>query len=86
MEVWMGRLWIKAAECKYKENDSILKEQFISGMNGDAITAETTKEFMVLKDTTAVSSAQVLSLAQMVKVQRVWKTVLDNLRDMKYFD
>ena len=27
-------------ECKYKENDRRLKEQFINGMNDEAITAE----------------------------------------------
>ena len=46
---WMGRLYIKAADCKYKENDRRLNNKFISCPNNEAITVETIKELTVLK-------------------------------------
>ena len=51
MEEWMGRLQVKAADCKYKENDRKLKEQFTSGINNEAIIAKIIKECNVLRDT-----------------------------------
>ena len=37
-----------------------LKDQFLEGMNDEAITAKLIKELMVLKDTSEASSEQVL--------------------------
>ena len=48
---WMARLWIKEEECKHKENVRRLKEQFISGMNNETITAKKIKELMAWTDT-----------------------------------
>ena len=43
-EEWVGRLKIKATECKYKENDRRLKEQFINSISNEVITAEIIKD------------------------------------------
>ena len=41
---WMGRLRIMMTYCKYKENDTRTKEQFINGINDKVMTAEILKE------------------------------------------
>ena len=46
----MGRLQVKTEDCKGKEKDRRLKEQFTNGMNDEAITADVIKELTVLKD------------------------------------
>ena len=40
MEDWIGRLRTAVAECKYKEVDRQLKEQFIHGLNDDEMLVE----------------------------------------------
>ena len=55
-------------------------------MNNDAITAEIIEELTTLKDTSEVSSEQVLVWAQRVIAQGIKKKVLDSTRDMKDFD
>ena len=52
----MGRLQVKAVECICKKYDRTLKEQFINGMNNEAITVTIINELMVMKDTSEVSS------------------------------
>ena len=76
----MGRLQVKAADCKYKENEGRLKEQFINGLNDKAITVKITKKLMVPKDTSKVTSDQVLVWGQRVKAQRSQKALLENIR------
>ena len=66
----MGRLQVKAKECKHKEYGRRLKEQFMNGMNNEATTAKITKELAALKDTTEVSSEEVLVWDQRVETQR----------------
>ena len=55
-------------------------------MNDESITAEIIKEMMVLKDTSEVSSEQVLAWAKRVEAQRSQNAVLENTRDVKEFD
>ena len=45
----MGHLRIKANECKYKERDRRLKEQFINGINDDDMMTEIISELSVFK-------------------------------------
>ena len=40
MQEWMGRLQIRPAECKCRENGRRLKEQFIIDMTSEVITAK----------------------------------------------
>ena len=37
-EEWMDCLRINASECRYKERDKRLQEQFINGINDDDMT------------------------------------------------
>ena len=39
-EEWMGRFWLLAIECHYKELDGQLKEQFIHGLNDTDMLGE----------------------------------------------
>ena len=48
---WMGRLRMMAGECKYKELDRYLKEQFICGLNGDGMMVEIIWELTSMVDT-----------------------------------
>ena len=74
----MGRLGIKVANCKDKENDRRLKEQLINGMNDETITAKIIKELIVLKDASEVRSEQVLVFAE-----RAQKAALENIERQK---
>ena len=42
----MGRLWLLAIECNYKEIDSQLKEQLIHGFNDTEMLGEIIKELI----------------------------------------
>ena len=44
-EEWMGRLWVAAAECNYRE----LKEQFIHGLNDKSMLHEVIRELKAKK-------------------------------------
>ena len=50
-----------AAECKYKELDRHLKEQFINGLNDDGMDMEIISEHTSVVDTMSVTSEQVLA-------------------------
>ena len=69
-EEGMGRLRLAAVECNYKEIDRQLKEQFIHGPNDNDMLAELIRELTKAKESTALTSEQVLILAKRVKVQR----------------
>ena len=49
-EEWMGRLSLAAIECKYKEIDRQLKEQFIHGLNDTDILAEIIRELTKIQE------------------------------------
>ena len=58
----MSRLCIKATDGKYKKCDRRLKEHFITDPDDVNIIADIVKELVALKDTSEVSSKQVLIL------------------------
>ena len=58
----MGRLRIAAAEYNYREIDRQLREQFIHGLNDDNMLIEIICELTAIKDTTVVTSKQVVDL------------------------
>ena len=82
----MGRLCIKITDSTYKEHERRLKEQFLNALDNENIIAEILKEWTAYKDTSEVSSEQVLMFAQRSEVQWVHKEVLDNIRDTKEFN
>ena len=54
---------MKVNECKYKEKDRRLKEQFINGINDDKMMAEIIGELTTVKKTTEITSEQVIDWA-----------------------
>ena len=57
----MDRLRIKAVECKYREWDRRLKEQFINGINSQTKTVEIIRKLTTIKDTRNIKGIKVLS-------------------------
>ena len=49
VEEWMGRLWVAAVECNYKEVNRQLKEQFIHSLNDKCMLEEIIKELTATK-------------------------------------
>ena len=69
----MGRVWIKAIECYYKEHDISPKEQFINSIYNEEIMQGITKELMAQNNAQEIDSEQVVMWAQRVEEQRAWK-------------
>ena len=86
MQEWMGRLQIKWQSANIRKMNRMMKKQSSNCMNDEAITAEIIKELIVLKDTSEVSSEQVLTWTHTVKVKRALKAVLETIRDARDFD
>ena len=63
-EEWMGRLWLAAVECSYKEVDRQLKEQFIHGLNDRVMLDEIVRELMVKNNSEQTNSEDVLLWAR----------------------
>ena len=72
-------LCTEATDCKYKEYDRRLKEQFINGLVDENMEEEIIRELTASKDTSEVISKQILLLAQRMEVQKVQKEVSDNI-------
>ena len=60
----MGKLCMKAVNFEYNEYYMRLIEQFINGLDAEVIIEEVIRELTILKDTSEVSSNQVLMRAQ----------------------
>ena len=75
----MGRLRIKATECKHRESTRMLKEQFINSMNYEVMTADIIKELTALKDTAKLKSKQILIWAKRVEAQRLQTVMLESI-------
>ena len=56
----MGRLWLLAIECNYKEVDRQLKEQFIHGLNDTDMLGEIIKELTKIHEDEEITSENVL--------------------------
>ena len=82
----MGRLRTKAAQCQYKEHDSLLTKQFINGINDDGMQDEILKEVATLDNIEDTTSEHVLLGACRVEVQRVQKSALHDINEAKEFD
>ena len=54
----IGRLRMKVADCKYKETNMHMKEQFINGLNDDSMKTEIVEELRALSDISSVISKQ----------------------------
>ena len=85
-EQCMGRLRTMAAECKYKELDRCLKEQFVNGLNDDVMMVEIIFELTSMLDTSSVTSKQVFAWTRRVEAQRMQAAMPDSLKETKDFD
>ena len=72
-------LRIKAAECKYKEYNILITEQFINGLNDDWICDKILKEVAMLEDIEDTKSECVLLWEYKVEVQRAQKSSLNEI-------
>ena len=73
----MGRLRIKTTECLYKDNDIGINEEIINGTNIKVMTADIFKELTAIKDSSAVTSEQVLLWAKTVEAKRSQTAMLE---------
>ena len=77
----MGRLRLKAAECKCKGIKGYLKEHLINGMIDITMTKKLIKEIPVVKKTGKITGLTVMSWVKRVKTQRLQSTNLGNLKE-----
>ena len=85
VEEWMGRLRTATVECKYKEVDRQLKEQFIHGWNDDEILVEIIRELAKCEEN-IIPSETVLAWGKRKQTQRAQTAVISSLYEMKNFD
>ena len=83
---WTGRLRTAAVECKYKEVDRQLKEQFIHGVNDDEILEEVARELTKYGEDVTIPSESVLAWARSVEAKRVQTAVINSLHESRNFD
>ena len=81
-----GRLRLAAVECNYKEIDRQLKEQFIHRFHDNDMLAEIIRGLTTAKESTAVTSEQVLVWAMRLEAQRLQSTIITSLSEIKEFD
>ena len=80
-EEWMGRLWVVAAECNYKEIDHQCKEQFIHGLNDKMMLDEVIRELTTKGSNDQTTSEDVLIWAKRVEAQRMQAVILSDITD-----
>ena len=66
----MGRLHMKPVNCEFQEYARRLTEQFINGRDDEVIIEGIIRELTALKDTSEVSSDQVLMWTGRMEAQR----------------
>ena len=66
----MGYIRIKTNECKYKEKDRRLKEQFIYGINYIEMVREIIHKLSTVKKTSKITRDHILAWARRVEVQK----------------
>ena len=79
----MERLRIMAAECKCKEVDGHSKEQLTNGFIDYGKMVEIIRELTSVVNASSVTSAQSLTWAQRVEVQRTQTAVFESLKDQR---
>ena len=77
---------VAAAECKYRELDRQLKEQFINGLNDKAMLDEIIREHTTKNNNKQVMSEAVLAWAKRIVVQRAQAAVLSNITESHKFN
>ena len=85
VEEWMGRLRTAAVQCKYKELDRQLKEQFIHCLNDDEMLVEVIRELTKCGGDVTIPSEIVLAWTKRVEAQRVQTVVISNFHTSRNF-
>ena len=85
-EEWMGWLHMAVAECRYKEIDRQLKEQFIHGLNDKIMLNEIIRELTSRTGNVQTTSKDVLAWAKRFKAQRVEASMLNDITETKALD
>ena len=85
VEEWMGRLRTAVVECKYKEVDRQLKEQFIHGLNDNEMLAEIIRELTKCKENVTIPSEAILVWAKSVEAQKAQGAVMSSLHESKNY-
>ena len=83
---WMGRLQTKVSECKYRDPDRLLREQFIGSVKDDGMTGEILQQVTTLEYNEEAMSEYMLGLACRVEIKRVQRSALNNIKEAKDFD
>ena len=85
-EEWMGRLRLAAIDCKYKEIDRALKEQFIPRGNDIDMLSEIILDLAKVEENTEITSENILCEAKRVEAQRAQSAIINSLTDTREFD
>ena len=78
----MDRLRTKAADCKYKEYDRLLTEQFINRLNDDGMVDEILKEANILQDIEDASCEYVLLWAFRLDMPRAQNPAINEIKQV----
>ena len=81
----MGKLQTKVAECKYRDPDRLLTEQFIGGLNNEDMTNEILRQVTALENTEEVTSECSLGCMHRLGAHRAQRSMLD-IEKAKHFD
>ena len=85
-EEWMGRLWLSAIKCNYKELNRQFKEQFIHGQNDTDMLGEIIRELTKIHENTEITSENLLCWAKRVEAQRAQSAIMNSLTEAKEFN
>ena len=83
---WIDRWRTAEVECKYKEVDRQLKEQFIHGLNDDEKLVEVIRELRKCGKDVPIPSETVLAWAKRVEAERIKATVISSLHKSRNID
>ena len=75
------KLWIKTAECDFKEYDRQITKQFIHGLDNGGIRSENLRKVSLPEDIKDATSEWVMLWAQRVETQREQKRALDSMKE-----
>ena len=81
-----GEVCVVATECKDREIDRQLKEQFIHGLNDKVMLDEVTRELATKSNDEQMTSKGLLARAMRVEAQWAQATILNAITESHQFD
>ena len=76
----------KAAKWEYREDDRLLTEQFIDGLNQKGMTDEILREVAMLDDIEEATNEHILTWVHCVEAQRAQRITLNSSKKAEVFD